>query len=274
MGLLDDLEKEAERQRASHALAADERELRDQRWNEQILPAMRALDNYLQRLTRNLAFLKKRSRTLYALPGYGDVVAYIEPSYVQQSTPAATTYEIILEGLATVASEECPLLVCENPTRVRSVAAALKPHRLTGISEARKNANGEILSAQFQAKGRIALKLSIQADCESGQVRMSFQNFEQLGTTARTFQGGDLDEKLFDALGRFITREDQRFGQEEVPDDIRRQLQSRIQRDQIRRQWETKLSRQLHEDEARVIASLDPSLRPGGLMGRLRLLSR
>ena len=58
-----------------------------------------------------------------------------------------------------------------------------------------------------------------------------------------------------------------------MPDDVRRQLQAKIQRDQMRRDWEGKLSRQLGDDEAKVIDSLDPAARPSLLLGKLRLLS-
>jgi Arc/MetJ family transcription regulator len=274
MGLLDELEQEAERQRALQTQLAVERESREQHWNEQLLPAMRRLDDYLQRLTRNLAYLKKRARTVYGLPGYGDVVATIEPNFVLQSAPATSSYDITLEGLATVVSDECPVVLCDNPGRVRSVSAVLHQHHLTGISDARKDANGEVQSARFQAKGRIPLHMAAHADVDSGQLRIVFQNFEGLGSSSRTFAADDLDDALFDALARFITREETTFAQEAVGDEVRRQLKSRIQRDQMKRQWEDKLSRQLDEDEAKVIASLDPSLRPGGLLGRLRLISR
>lgn len=274
MGLLDELEQEAERQRAIQAQLASEREQRERHWNERLLPAMQALDAYLQRLARNLALIKRRTRIVYPLPGYGDVVAYLEPTFVLQSTPTATSYELTLEGLATVASEECPLIECDNPQRVRSVSAVLQQHRLTGMSEASRDANGDVRAARFRAKGRVPYHLSIVADAAGGQVKMAFQNYEGLGQSTRTFNAEQLDEALFDALGRYIMREEPHFAREAVADDIRRQLQSRIQRDQLKREWENKLSRQLGEDESRVIASLDPASRPGGLIGRIRLLSR
>jgi hypothetical protein len=274
MGLLDELEQEAERQRAINAQLAAERERRERHWNERLLPAMQSLDAYLQRLARNLALIKRRTRIVYPLPGYGDLVAYLEPSFVLQSMPATASYELTLEGLATINSDECPLVECDNPQRVRSVSTVLQQHRLSGMSDARRDANGDVRAASFRAKGRIPYHLSILAEAASGQVRMVFQNYEGLGQSSRTFTAEQLDETLFDALGRFIMREEPHFAREAVADDIRRQLQSRIQRDNIKREWENKLSRQPAEDEANVVASLDPSSRPGGLFGRLRLMSR
>ena len=274
MGLLDELEQEAERQRIRDAQLSEQREAREQYWDTQLLPAMRALDDFLHRLSRHLASLKKRPRIVYPLPGYGDVIAHVEPSLIVQSTPQQRTYGITLEGIATVSSDECPRIVCDTLPRVRSVSGALTPHRLAGVLDAHKDPNGEIRAATFVARGRIPLQLDVHADVDSGIARMQFQNYEGFGHSTRSFRAEQLDETLFDALGRFLMRDETTFAQEAVADDVRRQLQSRLQRDSIKREWEQKLARQLDEDEAEVVARLHPSIRPGGLLGRLRMFSR
>ena len=53
MGLLDELEQEAERQRIRDAQLSEQREAREQYWDTQLLPAMRALDDFLHRLRRH-----------------------------------------------------------------------------------------------------------------------------------------------------------------------------------------------------------------------------
>lgn len=274
MGLLDELEQEAERQRLREAQLSEQREAREQHWNTQLLPAMKALDDFLHRLGRHLASLKKRPRIVYPLPGYGDVVAHVESTLIVQSAPQQMSYDITLEGIATVATEECPRIVCDTLPRVRSVSGVLTPLRLAGVFDAHKNPNGEIRAATFVAKGRIPLQLDVHADVESGIARMQFQNYEGFGHSTRSFRAEQLDEALFDALGRFLMRDETTFAQESVGEDLRRQLQSRLQRDQIKREWEQKLARQLDEDEAETVARLHPSIRPGGLLGRLRMFSR
>jgi hypothetical protein len=274
MGLLEELEQEAERQRAEQARLAGERAVREHHWNERLLPAMRALDEYLQRLARNLAFVKRRTRVVYPLPGYGDVIAHLEPNFILQSTPTASSYEITMEGVANVATDDCPQVVCDSVARVRSVSAVLQQHRLGGVTETSRSPNGEATSARCQARGRIPLHLQVTADLESGQARMTFQNFEGFGQSSRSFTAEQLDSALFDALGRYLMREESTFAQESLDVELRRQLQSRIQRDQAKRAWEHKLGAQLADDEREVRASLQPAARPG-LFGRLsRLLRR
>src|SRR5688572_22799788 len=84
MGLLDELEQEAERRRQEEAQAEADREARDALWREKLRPAMVELSAYLKKLIDNLTFLKRSTRLVYALPGYGDVVAMLEPSYAMR----------------------------------------------------------------------------------------------------------------------------------------------------------------------------------------------
>lgn len=275
MGLLDELEQEAERRRAEEAERAAAVHAREANWLERLEPAMRALEAYLKQLTDQLAFLKKSTRVVYPLPPYGDIVAYIEPTYTLRGrAPAKNSYEILLEFSANVAPDECPLIENESGARLKGLIGVLQPLRLNGMTDVRKNGSGEIIAARIRAKGRIPLSVLITADLESGVAKMAFQNLEGFGQSSRSFRPEQLDAALYDALGRFITREEPHFAQEAVSDDIRRQLQTRIQHEQMKREWETKLSRQLAEDESKALESLDPSLRPGSLLGRLRLLSR
>lgn len=273
MGLLDELEQEAERQRQEDARLAALREQREQLWSERLEPAMRALDAYLRQLTEKLAFIKKRIRVVFPVHGYGEVIAYVDPTFVIRCDTGKAFYELVIEMVGHVASDECPSIVADNATRVRTLSSVLQQHNLGGLSDARKNPNGEVIAGRFQAKGKIPMVLTVRAEQETGIARFGFVNLEGFGNSSRQFSADQLDAAMFDALGRFLTREDTRFAQESLPDDVRKQLQSKIQRDQMRREWEGKLARQLGDDEAKVVQSLDPAARPGWLLGRMRLLS-
>lgn len=273
MGLLDELEQEAERQRQEEARQLAMREQRGQVWAEVLDPAMRALEAYLRQLTEKLSFIKKRIRVVFNAHGYGEVVAYVEPNFVIRSEPGKLSYELVVEMVGQVASEECPSVVADTVARVRTISSVLQQYNLGGTSDVRKNANGDVISARFQAKGKIPMQLTVRADLESGMARFGFVNLEGFGQSSRQYAPEQLNAETFDALGRFLTREDNSFAQESLSDDVRRQLQSKIQRDQMRRDWENRLARQLADDEARVVQMLDPAARPSRLLGRLRMLS-
>lgn len=275
MGLLDELEQEAARRRDEEAKAQAEREARDAVWREKLAPGMEQLAAYLRKLVETLTFLKRRTRVSYPLTGYGDVIAYVEPQFELRDVPAKTQHEITLEFAAQIAPEESPNLEVDGASRVRALHNLFQQNRLGGMADPRKNANGEVTAARFQAKGRIPLKLTISADRDSGVVKMHFQNFEGLAQSSRSFAPDLLNEKLFDALGRFIARDELTFAQESLGEDLRRQLQHKIQHDQLKREWEHKLSRQLAEDEAKVLSYMGGAVgRPGSLLGRVVLAAR
>ena len=275
MGLLDELEQEAERRRTEEAKAEAERAARDALWREKLAPGMEQLAAYLRKLVEQLTFLKRRTRVLYPLSGYGDVVAYVEPQYEFRDVPGKGQHEITLEFAAQIAQEECPNLEVDGIGKVRALNSLFQQHRIGGMAEPRKNAAGDVTAARFQARGKIPLKLVINADRDSGTARMQFLNFEGLAPSSRSFTADLLDEKLFDALGRFIARDEATFAQESLGEDLRRQLQHKIQHDQLKREWENKLSRQLADDEARVLSYMGTVGRnPGSVLGRVVLAAR
>lgn len=275
MGLLDELEQEAARRRDEESKAQAEREARDTVWREKLAPGMERLAAYLRKLVDTLTFLKRRTRVTYPLAGYGDVVAYVEPLYEFRDVPGKLQHEIAIEFGAQVAPEESPNLEVDGASRVRALHSLFQQSRLGGMADPRKNASGEVIAARFQARGRIPLKLVISADRDGGVVKMQFQNFEGLAQSSRSFAPDLLTDALFDSLGRFIARDEASFAQESLGEDLRRQLQNKIQHDQLKREWENKLSRQLAEDEAKVLSYMGGSVgRPGSVLGRVVLAAR
>lgn len=206
MGLLEQLELEAEQQRRAYGQAAGDLRRRADIWSDRLLPAMHSLDVYLARLVADLAERRPTGRWVAMLPGYGDVVAYSEHDYALRSTPADEAYGIALDFAATVAADECPLVLAEGVAAVTAVATALWKQRLFGVIEAAKNHAGEATSARFQARGRILLGLEVEADLASGCARLTMNNLEGFAQTHRWLQPEQLTPALFEALGRFIAQ--------------------------------------------------------------------
>src|SRR5690606_24129535 len=206
--------------------------------------------------------------------GYGEVVAYIDPAFVIRSESGPRSIELVVEMVGQIASEECPLVVADTMTRAKTLASILQQHHLGGMFDASKNANGDVTAAKFQARGKIPMQLTVRADRDAGVARFSFSNMEGFGQSMRQFGAEQMGAELFDALGCFLTREDSGFAQESLGENVRRELKTKLQREQARREWEAKLADQLAEDEAKVLRSLDPSLRPGLMSGLRRLLGR
>ena len=251
VGLLDELEQEAQRRKASAGDADKRKAEREEIYRTQIEPGMTALYEYLQKLVASLKVLTPKKQLRFALAGYGDVVGYIEHSYDLHLSTQTGTKEIKLSFPCAVASDESPSIEIQGGNKIKAVAGAFQRYHLGGMQDPKKE-GGEVVSARFNAKGRITLIATFVGDVETAMMRMNFVNFEGLGTVTKTVSGAQLGEALFDDIGRFLTREPNSLLHEELPDAYRMQLRSKVQQDQIKRRWENKINEQQQTELAQI----------------------
>jgi hypothetical protein len=263
MGLLEDLEKEAERRRAGDDEAQHEREERERRYREVSEPAMQALAEYLGRLFKQVESLKTRTRVSIDVPGYGLVVAETEPDYQLRQTREAGMFRLEISGAAQVISDECPLLQVEGVPKVKTMNRLFQQCRLGGMQPMTKDDAGEVNAASFRARGRIDLSGEIVASVDAAQVRMAFTNFEGFATITRAFPAARLTEEFFDGLGRYILCQSADALREALPEDVRSQIKARLAQQEIRKRWEDKLAER-QQSEYRALA------RAQGMFGQLR----
>lgn len=272
MGLLDELEQEAARLRGQTPADEEQRAAREQVWREQLQPAAERLGQYLTQLASRMEEAKRRIRFVYKVAGYGDVVAYAEAPFQCRTTPGPAQCEVEFAMVAQVAGAECPEVVAETPGKVRLIQGLLQQHHLSGLFGEVKNANGEIVSGRFQARGRVPVSLRALASAESGQIKLTFANVEGFGGMSRSFAPDAVNEEWFDTLGRYLMRDSQSFGREAVADDLRQQLRTKVLHEQKKRELEEHLARQLLEDEGAAIAAMAATASPLALLGRIRRL--
>jgi hypothetical protein len=268
MGLLDDLEQEAQRRKASLGDADRLKLEREQAFKTQLEPGMQAFHEYLLKLTTNLAFLKPRTQIRHDIPGYGAVVATIDHDYeLRANTITPTSKEIVLNFHATVATEECPTVQVLGAPKIRTLNSFFQKVRLAGIAEFKKDDAGEMTAATFRARGRIPLNMTVTADADSGIAKLSFSNFDNMGAVAKTATPAHFNEQLFDDVARFIAREESTLFREALPDDFRKQLAQKVQQEQLKRKWESKIAQQQQDDQAKpkrepgVKAKLDQAIK-------------
>lgn len=252
VGLLDELEQEAQRLKATVDDAGKRKAEREQVFHTQIEPGLGALYEYLQKLTASLKILKPKKQQRYALNGYGEVVGYIEHDYDLKISTQPGSREIKLAFPCAIAADECPTIEVQGASKVKTVAGAFQRYHFGGMLDPKKDASGEIVSARFNAKGRITLSATFSGDAESGVVKMNFVNFDGLGSVAKTATGAQLNDALFDDIGRFLTREPNTLLSEELPDSYRMQLRTKVQQDQIKRRWENKINEQQQDELAQI----------------------
>jgi hypothetical protein len=252
VGLLDELEQEAQRRKASAGDAEKRKAEREEIFRTQIEPGMTALYEYLQKLTASLKILTPRKQQRYALASYGEVVGYLEHDYDLSISTQTGTKEIKLAFPCAVASDECPTIEVQGATKIKAVAGAFQRYHLGGVTDPKKDASGEVVSARFNAKGRITMTAAFIGELESAAVKMTFTNFESLGMVTKTVAAAQLNDTLFDDIGRFLTREPNNLMHEALSDAYRNQLRSKVQQDQIKRRWENKINEQQETELAQL----------------------
>ena len=244
MGLLDELEQEAQKLKANADDAVKRKGDREEVFRTQLDPGMTALYEYLTKLVASLKVLQPKKQLRYALNGYGDIIAYVEHDYDLKVSQQPGSKEITLSFPCAIASEECPTVDVQGGGKVKTVGGAFQRYHLGGLMDPKKDANGEVVSAKFKAKGRIVLSATFSADAESAMVKMNFVNFDTFGSVAKSVAPAQLDAALFDDIGRYLTHEPNALLRETLPDSYRLQLRTKVQQDQIKRRWETKINEQ------------------------------
>lgn len=263
MGLLDDLEQEAQRRKAGVDDQDRAKQEREAAYRTQLEPGMAALHEYLSKLTQNLAFIKPKKPFRYALPGYGDLVLQVEHEYDLKIQSQPASKEIKLSFPCPIQTEECPNVEVIGSTKIKTVAGAFQRFHIGGVTVTKKDGNGEALAANVRARGRVVLSAVFSADADSGVVRLQFANFDQLGgQQTKTVTPDQFNEALYDEIGRYIAREPNNLFREALSDDYRKQLRTKVQQEEMKRRWEAQMA-QRQRDE---LAEME---RQQGLAGKL-----
>ncbi len=273
MGLLDELEDEAQRRKSNDEDLVALKAARETAYRTVLEPAMGNLFAYLTELAAKLKELQPKIAIRHTLAGYGDVVAYVEHEYEVREARQPSSKEITVSFFAAVASSECPSVQVEGSARVRAVAALFQRHRLGAPLAAGKDASGEVAGATFKAKGRIPLAAVFLADAASGQLRMSFSNLDDFSTVTKTVAPDQVNEALYDQIGRYLMREPTDLLREVLPEDYRSQLRARVHHEEVKRRWESQILSRQQDDLAMLKREYGIGARfnrIGDAMGKLR----
>lgn len=287
VGLLEELEREAQKRRDAGEDPARRKSEREATYRARLEPALDALHAFLAELIAKVGTLRPRNALRYELPGYGQITGYIEHEYRLDDRRQPLSREIGLEFDCVIATDECPVVDVEGASRVKALAGSFQRHRLGGMQPLRKDASGDVVAATFRAKGRIPLSAHFHADADSAQLRIRFENLEGLGTVTKSVPAERVGEELYDQIGRFILRDSNTLLREDLPEAYRNQLRSKVQQQAIRRRWEACIAdrREVELAELRRAHTLAGKVggwlgdvrsfgRIGGALGRLRSLRR
>lgn len=249
MSLLDQLAKQSEQRKSG--LSDAETLVADRESNFKALEiSIQQYKDYLDQLTKLLAEHPEKVQQHYEIAGYGTVVALIAHDYVVRLNAISKgSIEVTLNFHANVQTEHCPSVVVQGTSRIQTIKALFDKHRLPALLEAKKDASGTISQAVFRARGKIPLSIVALAELSTGQIKLTLSNFEDLGTSIKTYTAENFNDQLFDQIGHYLARKDNELTKEKLPDGVLKKLRQTAQQNEMRRKWEEKLNQQAEAAE-------------------------
>jgi hypothetical protein len=251
MGLLDDLEQEAQKRREG-----EEGELKRKReaFKDVTIPAIENLYSYLQRLAKTLNFLKSERRATYQIAGYGPVVCRIDADMAVLAQMPMYAREIKLTVTGVIDSTSCPIVQIDGTSRVEAMAELFRRAGFDAMQKAEKDDRGAIVSARFQAVGKIPMVAMFYADMHSDVLRMEFTNFDALQTRKHSVPVSAINDEFLDSIGKYLAHQQNYVTRESVSDEHREAWRAKLQQEQQRRLWEQKIADVQAAEEAKLRA--------------------
>ncbi|MBL0029736.1 MAG: hypothetical protein IPO95_12000 [Rhodanobacteraceae bacterium] len=249
MGLLDDLEQQAQQERDSkEEVLKQKREF----FKGTTLPVMENLYDYLTRLTKSLNFLKAPRLGRYQITGYGEVVTRCDNDMnVQAQVPMyGRTYTLTCTGI--VDASQSPTIMIEGASRIEAMIELFRRYGFEAMERAEKNEKGDLTKAHFRAWGKVPMTAVFTAEMQSDLLKMEFTNFDSFGTRKQTVRISELNDEFFDSIGKYIALQQNYILRESISDENREAWRSKLQQEQTRREWEQKISEAQKAEEDRL----------------------
>jgi hypothetical protein len=249
MGLLDDLEQQAQKERDSkEEVLKQKREF----FKNTTLPVMENLYDYLTRLSKSLNFLKSPRLGRYPITGYGEVVTRCDTDMnVQAQMPMyGRTYTLTCTGI--VDASQSPTMMIEGASRIEAMVELFRRFGFEAMERAEKNEKGDLTKAQFRAWGKVPMTAVFTAEMNSDLLRMEFTNFDAFGTRKQSVRIADINDELLDSIGKYIALQQNYIMRESISDEHREAWRSKLQQEQTRREWEQKIAEAQKAEEERL----------------------
>ena len=213
MSLLKRLNERAQALKGEQNDDVASKDSRKQRFENETMPAMQNLEQFLLELNRQLKEIRPSVRQSYEIAGYGNFDAI--PNFDWIFAPGESRlneYTLEVRWKARVDTDKATRLTLNSYDRVRAVSETFKRLSLGGIKEEKRGPTGLIVQASVQATGFVHSKLNIRA--HEDVVYFVFENVDQLALVKRQLGVEFIGPDVFDRLGEFILRENDLFVRE------------------------------------------------------------
>jgi len=240
MDILDELRAKSERQQQKLGAEQARHEQVEQRYQNEILPAMRAIRRYLGELANHLKFVGQEIPFQFNIPGYGPV----------------TDLELRDHGVQIDSSERMTRLfygyrcASREPLLFRVIPKQAAEECRNWLSELRqkstewpvRNGRGEIIGFNFEVELVVPVVFHFIADIESGRIRINYTNFRELGTSVLTVPASEVDQDWLNKLGAFLLKRSEDLVLLPVEEEQRAALRRRLTQEALDRDVELRMA--------------------------------
>lgn len=238
MSLLEDLERQAKERRERERQQQEQLGELSEFYKAHTAPAMRAIFEYLKKLSKHLEFLDQKHQVDYHIPHYGDVIAQVEPEFkVGLSTEKGKRSEIKIQATGHIDKSKSPEQTL-NQQQADALDSFVRDYSLHGDKRVLKSSSGNAVGATYRIHGKILLLGTIRANFADEHIEMEFVNYGGLTTHRRRADPRNVDEEFLDKLGKFLIGEDRSLFAETLPSNVRGQIKDEIRRDQENKKLE------------------------------------
>ncbi len=275
MSLLDELEKKAQQQKEAELSAKEKREQQEAHYQTHIVPRMREIYDYLDKVVKHLTYVKPEKTFQYEIPSVGTL--HFRPAYDHKLEVDHQRWETVITLNAHVVLEQAdaePVEV-EGERNVKKLARFLRDQMLAGNAKSKKDEEGNLISATFRIHGKLLQQVRVKAHVESERIQVELHRFEDFGTGKRYLAHDQINTELLDQLGRYIAGEPNHFLREELPEEVRARLRAEMEKAERQRTQEVMLAESMRRLEDEPAESHDPisglKEKLGPITKRLRL---
>ena len=263
MGILDELNQEADQLKNQELEEQRRKEELERRFREEIDPKLQKIHAYLREMVQQLNVVKPEVAVDFEIPGAPPLKGLNQGDYF-----LGHYAERKFTLLYLCSRETKQVFELNDPVAINKQKEFLTNHAVKYHAKELKNDRFEVYKATFVLLGQVKGGMEFRANPRDNCIDVAMRNFSSLGRAMLSFSPEVIDDEFLDLLGQYILRRSNKVLERRI------QRMSEEQRAAIRRQIEEEKRqrdeemRRIEEEEARAAKERGTGGK-GSLLGRL-----
>lgn len=260
MGVLDDLKRQADAQRAKEKDATVRSQSDVEFYQQELLPRMQAIYNYFNELCTNLNYVKPEITAHYPVLPDNKLQAFQQGDYKVNIDSSKELKEVIFRFVCSLPQ---PLQVdVQSKERIVGYSSDLDRYSVKYERKEFKNEQFEVTRGQFIVEGPIMASAVFRADVEQRNIRLQLRHVEKPGMVHHVFKAEQLSNDYLDKLAGYLLRQNLDFMKLDITDAHRDTIRQKVLEEQRYRAAELAEAERIAAEEARL-AELETQKKKG-----------